>query len=174
MFTLIHEMSHAIAGILLGLKLKRIEIMPFGFKISFWQNRNKMKKILVTLAGPLVNLIIMTVAIIFKWNTNVVYANLIIAIFNLIPIYPLDGGRLLKTILSFKYDFKKKNKIVNKVANLTIIALTAITSIVILYIKNVAIIAALAYLWYIVIRENKKYNLMKRVYKTLDKPLEKQ
>lgn len=172
-FTLAHEMSHAISGILLGLKLKRIEIMPFGFKISFWQNRNKMKKILVILAGPLVNVIIMIFAIIFKWHTDIAYANLLIAVFNLIPIYPLDGGRLLKTILSFKYNFKEKNKITNRVSNITIIILTGLTSIIILYIKNIAIIAALAYLWFMVIRENKKYNLMKRVYKTLEKPLEK-
>lgn len=172
-FTLIHEMSHAIAGIMLGLKLKKVEIMPFGFKISFWQNRNKMKKILVTLAGPGINLIIMGLAIMFKWHVNIIYSNLIIAVFNLIPIYPLDGGRLLKILLSFKYNFKEKNKIVNKVSNLIIIALTGIASIIILYIKNIAILIALAYLWYVVLRENKKYKLIQRVYKTLEKPLEK-
>lgn len=172
-FTLVHEMSHAVVGIFLGLRLKKIEVMPFGFKITFWQNRNKIKKILVTLAGPLVNVIIMIFAIIFKWHTDIAYANLLIAVFNLIPIYPLDGGRLLKAILSLKIDFRKANEIINKISNTTIIILTVITSIIILYIKNVAIVIALAYLWYVVIRENKKYNLIQRVNKTLDKPLEK-
>lgn len=173
-FTLIHETSHALAGIFLGLKLKKIEIMPFGFKITFWQNRNKIKKILITLAGPFINLIVMFLAIAFKWHTNIIYSNLIIAVFNLLPIYPLDGGRLLKNVLGLKNSFIKTNEIVNKVSNITIIILTGATSIIILYIKNIAIVVALAYLWYIVIRENKRYNLMQRVYKTLDKPLEKQ
>lgn len=172
-FTFIHEISHALAGILLGLKIKKIGIMPFGFKIAFEKNKNKeklaTKKLIIELAGPLTNLAIMAFAIIFKLHTNIVYSNLIIAVFNLIPIYPLDGGRILKSILNIKLIPQKTNSIVNKISNITIIILTAISSILILYIRNIAIIVVLAYLWYIVIRENKRYNLIKRVYSAIEK-----
>lgn len=170
-FTLIHEIGHAITGRILGLKVKDFIIMPYGFKITFKNNREKekLKKLIIALAGPIVNLIIMTLAIILKLHTSIIYSNLIIAIFNLIPIYPLDGGRVLKLILTMIMDAKKANEIVNKISNITIITLTAATSIVILYIKNIFIVIILAYLWYIVIRENKRYNLVKRVYEIIEK-----
>lgn len=159
-------------GAILGLKIRKFHIMPFGFKITFEETgnyqKNEIKKILISAIGPFTNLLIMVLAIILKLHSNIIYSNLIIAIFNLLPIYPLDGGRILKALLKTKITPQKTNYIINKISNITIITLTAITSVLILYIKNIAIVFVLAYLWYIVIRENKRYNLIKKVYALIE------
>lgn len=170
--TLVHELSHMIAGIILGLKPKKFMVMPFGFKIIFDETNDKKKmeakKIIIAITGPAVNLILMVISAILHLHTNIIYANLVITLFNLIPIYPLDGGRILKAILSSKKESSKVYDIVNKISNITVIALTVATSIIILYIRNIAIVFALAYLWYLVIKENRKYKIIKRVYNIIE------
>lgn len=176
LFTLAHELTHMLVGILLGFKPQKFCIMPFGFKIIFKEygkdRELKIKRLIVELSGPAFNLMAMSLGIIFKLNSSIIYSNLIIVIFNLIPIYPLDGGKILATILSFKLAKKKILKIINQTSNVTIIILTIISSIVILYIHNIAIIVAITFLWILVIRENKKYRIFKKIYEEAEKNID--
>lgn len=172
LFVLIHELTHMIVGISLGFKPKKIIVMPFGFKIEFkeieWNKKIELKNAIISFAGPLANVVILLIAAFLKLHTNIIYINLIITLFNLLPIYPLDGGRILKSILTVKLENKKAYKIVNRISNICIILITGLSSILILALKNIHIIWVIIYLWYVVIRENRKYKTIKRIYDVME------
>ncbi len=169
-FALIHELGHLLAGLLLGMKPEKIELMPFGVSISFKikvEEYNKkikkgnlleIKKILVAIAGPLTNFIIILITNslkidIFK-GLMIIYTNFLIMIFNLLPIYPLDGGRVLKGILHINFGIRKSELYTNIISKVMVAIITAISSIMILRVHNIAILLIDMYLWYLVIKED--------------------
>lgn len=182
-FAIIHELGHLVAGILMGMKPEKIELMPFGLSVSFKININEYnkkikkgnnletKKILIALAGPLTNLIIILITYRLKIDIIksmlIIYTNFLIMIFNLLPIYPLDGGRILKGILHISFGKRKSEKYINNISKITVIIITAITSILILYIQNISFILIDIYLWYLIIKEDLIYKKREDIYKKI-------
>lgn len=106
---IIHEMGHFFSGKLLGLKMKEIKIFAFG-GVTFIDeelNSNIYKEILMLISGPLIQLLLlMFICYLNKLGYVNVYTyqkftkiNYILFSFNLLPIIPLDGGKLLNNIL---------------------------------------------------------------------------
>ena len=159
LFCIFHEIGHILVGLILKMKPERLEIMPFGLAISFYTNFNttKIKEIFVALAGPIVSLIlvIMSRYIQFKFITiqEAIYSNILILLFNLIPIYPLDGGRIIKGILHIKLGEEFAEELVEKISKITLIILTVISSIGVYYYKNIAIFLICIFLWMICLQE---------------------
>jgi len=180
-FALIHELAHLICGVLLGFKPNTLKIMPFGFCIEFETNLQdynrkfmksniiSIKKMIIALAGPLINFLITILGIICELDNYIIYSNLLILLFNLIPIYPLDGGRILKNILKILVGNKKANMYINYVSNVIAVILTMLASVFILVYKNIAIFAIIIFLWILILKENKRYNTYNKIYKTIDK-----
>jgi len=170
-FVLIHELAHIAVGKILKLEIDYIELMPFGVSVKFRNNFYSyylegyeykkeiscIKNILVAIAGPLLNIIIAFIIgicniSIYDFSTeNLVYINILISIFNLLPIYPLDGGRILEAILNLYINPIRTREIISKTTKWVMICLTLIASILVLYLQNIWIFLVVLYMWFGVI-----------------------
>ena len=160
-FCLIHEIAHMILGIILKMKPNKLEINPFGFSISFEINNKdksmKIKEVFVSLAGPVMSIVLAMQCqhINFRYIAieEAIYSNILIFLFNMLPIYPLDGGRIIKGLLHIKMGENKAEKLANKISYITTILLTIFCSITVYYFQNFAIFLICIFLWRMVLEE---------------------
>lgn len=192
LFAIIHEFGHLFSGILLGMRPTKIEVKPFGVSIDFNITRKdynikirkgnllEVKKIFVALAGPITNILIIMILILFNiFNINyydkmiMIFSNVTLIIFNIFPIYPLDGGRILKSLI---YIFKGKQtaeKYIYRISYITLIIITIVSSIAILYLKNIAIFLIVIFLWGLQMKEHMIYKNRKILYETIQQEMDK-
>lgn len=186
-FAIIHELGHLMAGLIMGMKPEKIELMPYGISISFKlkpkdynkkilkANLLEIKKILVAIAGPFTNLLIIIFATHLKIelfsNLIIIYANLLLILFNLVPIYPLDGGRILKEILHIFLGKRKAERYTNSISFIILIILTFIASIGIYYMENISIFIITIFLWGLYLKQDKIDRNKNKIYDLIEKLL---
>jgi len=84
-----------------------------------------------------------------------IYSNILIGTFNLLPIYPLDGGRILKGVIRIFLGHEKSKKYIKIISWTSIIVFCIFSSILILYIKNISLVLIVIYIFIINIKKNK-------------------
>ena len=112
---LLHEAGHSYVAQKLGYKLNRIVLMPYGAMINGDISGLKLKdEIKIALSGPMVNIAISVFLIALWWifpltypyTEEIVSANLAVAAVNILPVFPLDGGRIFTAVIKSFYKEK--------------------------------------------------------------------
>jgi Zn-dependent protease len=113
---LLHELGHALTAQRYGIKTRDITLYPIG-GVAMLESRPKpLQELIIAIAGPLVNVVIAGVLLIYLVATNdfristdfegltfaqmLLLANILLVVFNMIPAFPMDGGRVLRAALS--------------------------------------------------------------------------
>lgn len=134
----LHELGHALMAQRFGIVVEDITLLPFGGLARMRTIPKEPKRELaIAVAGPLVNVVIFLLlafvaAFVYRNEPNItsefmmneldrgdansllVYlmlANVILVLFNLLPAFPLDGGRVLRALLAFKLPWEKATRI---------------------------------------------------------------
>lgn len=114
-----HETAHLVTMYLLGCNPKVIKLIPASVRIVRDISYKTKNEVLISISGPLINLfffaLFYVVFIFFRKENILTFAiiNLIIAVFNLLPVNALDGGVVLKKILMLFFKENKANIILN-------------------------------------------------------------
>lgn len=133
---LVHECGHGFAAYKFGWHIEQIQLLPFGgvAKVEHASDRPMREEWLVILAGPLQHLWLPLVSFSLSltpfWSAEnqqlFLNYNAMIFFFNLFPIWPLDGGKLLQLILLKIYPFKKACEMALTLSIAMLILLTVI------------------------------------------------
>ena len=100
----LHELAHMWVAVKNGYSLKLIKLDMFGLSIELNEIIDDKDGFRINVAGPVCNLLLCLLCLAFYWLVPTSYfylntfcfCNLILAIFNLLPVYPLDGGKIFR------------------------------------------------------------------------------
>jgi Zn-dependent protease len=123
-----HELGHSLTARRFGIGVPRILLLPIGGMAEFESiPRQPRRELLITLAGPAVNFAI--VLALWPWVTTprgwldgeipvslagfawgLWFMNAVMGCFNLLPIFPMDGGRILRSLLAMRWPYLKATR----------------------------------------------------------------
>ncbi len=127
---LIHEIGHSLIARRFGKEAKSITLLPIGGVAAMEEMPEKPgQEIAMAIIGPFINLLIAGVLYVFlgRWSgidvpdlspgsaqaffAGLIGVNIMLAIFNLIPAFPMDGGRVLRGILALRMDYVRATSV---------------------------------------------------------------
>jgi Zn-dependent protease len=127
---LLHELGHALTANVFGIHTSDIILLPIGGVARLDRIPNEPKQeLLIAIAGPLVNVVIAALLILYlgqraavsdfdDLNTprvamlsKLASVNIGLVLFNLIPAFPMDGGRILRSILAMRMNYLRATEI---------------------------------------------------------------
>lgn len=167
----LHEFAHFCAARRFHVGVSGFVIMPFGVCLRLKENliKDPVQESIICAAGPVCNLLLIAAAVLLRpylscpedWYAFFLYSNLSILLINIVPIIPLDGGRILRAVLTHHYGFIKAVRITEVVSQINI-ALVGLLGIYILYLThfNVSMMMLCAFLLFNMSAEKKNSELI--------------
>ena len=135
---LIHELAHAASASWMGCPAKEIVFVAFGGVTLFRNPLPWLKQLFVAASGPATNLALAPVTfLIWYWFGysrggdlsqllwRIAWANVAMTAFNLLPIWPLDGGVVLQAAITARFGITRSRTITGAVSIICIVPLTA-------------------------------------------------
>ncbi|HEY8933301.1 MAG TPA: site-2 protease family protein [Rariglobus sp.] len=139
----LHEFGHIAAAAFFGIRTSRVLLLPIGGMAEMESiPRRPRDEIIIALAGPAVNyaiigLLMICVRFPADWDPDyssltfaelgrqLVLGNLIMGVFNLLPAFPMDGGRVLRALLAIKFPYLQATRIAAHTGKVVAIATAA-------------------------------------------------
>lgn len=114
---LIHELGHVAVARSFGWRVSQVQLLPFGGVASVDESGNvpAREELIVALAGPFQNVWMAAFALLMgmtsygdaDWWEYFLQANLMIGFFNLMPVLPLDGGKVMQALFSYGMAYQR-------------------------------------------------------------------
>lgn len=132
----LHELGHAIVAGRYGIRTLSITLYPIGGVASLEEMPRPTQELWIALAGPAVNLVIAAILWIVlqqshqlqhftlyiepgrSFLANLMTANILLASFNMLPAFPMDGGRVLRALIARVTDENKATAIAARIGQL--------------------------------------------------------
>ena len=162
----VHELAHMLMARALNLRVSEIELLPFGgvARIESLFEVNPRNEVYIAVVGPLSNVLLVLgcmglrkIGLIpHKDYDFFIQANLMLAGFNLLPAFPLDGGRILRAILSRELGIKRATRITT-IGGFALALFLAMTGAYAIYygIFNPTLFVMAGFLAYSAVKENR-------------------
>ncbi|AJD91652.1 hypothetical protein JMA_23350 [Jeotgalibacillus malaysiensis] len=124
---LFHEAAHAVTAICFKWKVSKLTLLPFGGQLEVNRILNKpvIEEMTVASSGPafhiLIHLMIVYNQPSFSYTDELYHLNLQLLFFNLLPVWPLDGGRIVYSIANLFFPFKKSVELTVLLSSLSLL-----------------------------------------------------
>ncbi len=149
---LFHELGHILTSLYFKWRIEKVLMLPFGC-ITIYNvllNVKLKEEFLVAIMGPIFQLGLSF----FIKDDKFIYMSNAILLFNLIPIYPLDGSKILNVFLNKVFPYKRSHMIS------IVISFLLLTIFVLIFKNNLLLILSSIFLFFKVLEEYKNHNFI--------------
>ncbi|MFW6256601.1 MAG: M50 family metallopeptidase [Bacillota bacterium] len=156
---IIHEFAHVFMAVGSGYVVRKVEIFPFGGVAEYcgFLEMKPVSELMIAAAGPLVNLILALFFLYFE-RYMLFELSLLIGLFNLIPAFPLDGGRIFRSLLVKVVGFRRGTDLAVKTTKVLALGGLAVCGAAVITEQLSVIVLFLVFFVYgAAVREEKQY-----------------